>query len=92
MGVDDSPFQTGLNGAVSIQSCHWSTPSVDGGLSNRIEKSSKNITNDLAIGLRVSLETAEKIKTALSKLEKEGGENDELDFKKLNLKILSHDR
>lgn len=46
----------------------------------------KNITNDLAIGLRVSLETAEKIKLAISKENKDVKEdNDELDFKKLNL-------
>jgi cell division protein FtsA len=47
----------------------------------------KNITNDLAIGLRVSLETAEKIKLALSKMEKKAqdDEDDELDPKKLGL-------
>jgi cell division protein FtsA len=49
----------------------------------------KNITNDLAIGLRVSLETAEKIKVGLSKL-KDHSENDEedndvLDGKKLGI-------
>lgn len=60
---------------------------VEGALSfsSVLPVGAKNITNDLAIGLRVSLETAEKIKIALSKLEKEGGEDDELDFKKLNL-------
>lgn len=47
----------------------------------------KNITNDLAIGLRVSLETAEKIKLGLSKLSKNdtGEDEDELDSKKLGL-------
>lgn len=47
----------------------------------------KNITNDLAIGLRVSLETAEKIKLGLSKVAKtpEGEDEDELDSKKLGL-------
>ena len=47
----------------------------------------KNITNDLAIGLRVSLETAEKIKIALSDHSRlpEGEITDELDVKKLNL-------
>jgi cell division protein FtsA len=47
----------------------------------------KNITNDLAIGLRVSLETAEKIKLGLSKLSQkpEDDDDDELDPKKLGL-------
>lgn len=44
----------------------------------------KNITNDLAIGLRVSLESAEKIKLALSAAGSDSDE-DELDVKKLNL-------
>lgn len=39
----------------------------------------KNITNDLAIGLRVSLETAEKIKIALSEKKKDN-ETDEMDL------------
>lgn len=41
---------------------------VDGALSHSavLPVGAKNITNDLAIGLRVSLETAEKIKLALS--------------------------
>lgn len=43
----------------------------------------KNITNDLAIGLRVSLESAEKIKLALSKTSDD--DQEELDVKKLNL-------
>ncbi|MDZ7586605.1 MAG: cell division protein FtsA, partial [Patescibacteria group bacterium] len=61
---------------------------VEGALSfsSVLPVGAKNITNDLAIGLRVSLETAEKIKLALSKVDKEDTEdNDELDFKKLNL-------
>ncbi|MBU1084752.1 MAG: cell division protein FtsA [Candidatus Beckwithbacteria bacterium] len=47
----------------------------------------KNITNDLAIGLRVSLETAEKIKIGLSKVNKnnDGEDSDELDSKELGL-------
>ena len=50
----------------------------------------KNVTNDLAIGLRVSLETAEKIKIALSdkKLNaaKQGsGETDEMDLVSLGV-------
>jgi cell division protein FtsA len=39
----------------------------------------KNVTNDLAIGLRVSLETAEKIKLALSD-KKRKDESDEMDL------------
>ncbi len=61
---------------------------VEGALSfsSVLPVGAKNITNDLAIGLRVSLETAEKIKLALSKIDKdETEETDELDFKKLNL-------
>jgi len=54
----------------------------------------KNITNDLAIGLRLSLDTAEKIKIGLSKHSKEellterskkGESGDELDLSKLGV-------
>lgn len=54
----------------------------------------KNITNDLAIGLRVSLDTAEKIKLGLSKHEKDellakagkkDGNGDEIDLRKLGV-------
>lgn len=51
----------------------------------------KNVTNDLAIGLRVSLESAEKIKQALSKDEagkkrlKEDKSGDEFDLQALNI-------
>jgi len=50
----------------------------------------KNITNDLAIGLRVSLESAEKIKLELSKHKKDytaskSKEDDEINTKHLNL-------
>lgn len=52
----------------------------------------KNVTNDLAIGLRVSLESAEKIKLALSKLPKKKVEvgkrrrsSDEIDLKELGI-------
>lgn len=53
----------------------------------------KNITNDLAIGLRVSLETAEKVKLALSGKTKEklvgekaeGKTKDEIDLKSLGV-------
>lgn len=61
---------------------------VEGALSfsSVLPVGAKNITNDLAIGLRVSLETAEKIKLALSKTDRnEDEDSDELDFKKLNL-------
>jgi cell division protein FtsA len=45
---------------------------VDGGLvySGALPIGARNVTNDLAIGLRVSIETAEKIKLSLSKLAK----------------------
>jgi cell division protein FtsA len=61
---------------------------VDGSLaySGVIPVGAKNVTNDLAIGLRVSLETAEKIKVALSdKRPKEIGESDEMDLEKLGV-------
>lgn len=68
---------------------------VDGSLaySSVIPVGAKNITNDLAIGLRVSLESAEKIKLALGEKQKEiitlepkeeKGE-DEIDFGYLGL-------
>jgi cell division protein FtsA len=54
---------------------------IDGALSYSgvIPIGAKNVTNDLAIGLRVSLETAEKIKLALS-AKKKKDEPDELDL------------
>ncbi len=54
---------------------------VDGALcySGVIPVGAKNVTSDLAIGLRVTLETAEKIKLALSKKPKKD-ESDELDL------------
>jgi cell division protein FtsA len=46
----------------------------------------KNVTNDLAIGLRVSLETAEKIKIALSsKKKKDEEESDEMNLESLGV-------
>lgn len=47
----------------------------------------KNVTNDLAIGLRVSLESAEKIKLALSAEPKKANadEGDEFDLEKLGI-------
>lgn len=62
---------------------------IDGALSYSgvIPIGAKNVTNDLAIGLRVSLETAEKIKLLLSsdskKIKKE--ESDELDLTGMEL-------
>jgi len=54
---------------------------TDGALSYSgvIPVGAKNVTNDLAIGLRVSLETAEKIKLALSDKKKKE-ESDEMDL------------
>lgn len=48
----------------------------------------KNITNDLAIGLRISLESAEKIKLKLSEIEKKGDRisgDDELLLKEIGV-------
>lgn len=61
---------------------------IDGSLtySGVIPIGARNVTNDLAIGLRVSLETAEKIKLALSRVEEEDGDSDELDLEKLGVK------
>lgn len=66
---------------------------VDGALSfsSVIPIGARHITNDLAIGLRISLESAEKIKLYLSKkygkkgTEEEGEEGDELDLSTLHL-------
>lgn len=61
---------------------------IDGSIaySGVIPIGAKNVTNDLAIGLRVSLETAEKIKLALSeKKRKNQEETDELDLAGLNI-------
>lgn len=61
---------------------------VDGALtySGVIPVGAKNVTNDLAIGLRVSLETAEKIKLALSKKpKKDKTEEDEMDLESLGV-------
>lgn len=61
---------------------------IDGSLaySGVIPVGAKNVTNDLAIGLRVSLETAEKIKIALSeKKQKDKEDGDEMDLEKLGV-------
>lgn len=64
---------------------------IDGSLtySGVIPIGAKNVTNDLAIGLRVSLETAEKIKVALSAKKKKFAagepESDEMDLGSLGV-------
>ena len=64
---------------------------IDGALaySGVIPVGAKNVTNDLAIGLRVSLEAAEKIKLALSNIEKKAKmkeeESDEMDLANLGV-------
>lgn len=66
---------------------------IDGSLSFSadIPVGANNVTNDLAIGLRVSLENAEKIKIALSnakkKKSKELGVSDKIDLSSLGVKI-----
>lgn len=59
---------------------------IDGALtySSVIPIGARNVTNDLAIGLRVSLETAEKIKIALSTKSKKS-EEDEVDLESLGV-------
>lgn len=66
---------------------------IDGALSfsGVLPIGAKNVTNDLAIGLRVSLESAEKIKLALSEHEKkdrkskESHESDQLELSSLGV-------
>lgn len=64
---------------------------IDGSLaySGVIPIGARNVTNDLAIGLRVSLETAEKIKIALSSKKKNTSsgepESDEMDLSALGI-------
>jgi cell division protein FtsA len=69
---------------------------IDGSLSYSgvIPVGARNVTNDLAIGLRVSLETAEKIKIALSSKKKKTStsgepESDELDLASLGVTEIS---
>jgi len=69
------------------------TAYVDGGIASSfvLPIGAKNVTNDLAIGLRISLETSEKIKLFLSdegkssRKPKEDKESDELDLKALGI-------
>jgi cell division protein FtsA len=53
---------------------------IEGGLaySGVIPIGARNVTNDLAIGLRVSLESAEQIKMALSETKKKEGEGSDM--------------
>ncbi|MFZ3301282.1 MAG: cell division protein FtsA [Microgenomates group bacterium] len=65
---------------------------VDGSLaySGVIPVGAKNVTNDIAIGLRVSLDTAEKIKISLSTPKKQDKEQkDELDLTSLGISEVS---
>ncbi len=64
---------------------------VDGSLtySGVIPVGAKNVTNDIAIGLRVSLETAEKIKLYLSDIKKTKEQTDEVDLDSLGISEVS---
>lgn len=64
---------------------------VDGSLaySGVIPVGAKNVTNDIAIGLRVSLETAEKIKLFLSNQKNNKEQKDELDLSSLGITEVS---
>ncbi len=65
---------------------------VDGSLSYSgvIPVGAKNVTNDIAIGLRVSLDTAEKIKLSLSNTKKQDKDSkDELDLSSLGITEVS---
>lgn len=64
---------------------------VDGSLaySGVIPVGAKNVTNDIAIGLRVSLDTAEKIKLSLSDTKTSKEQKDELDLSSLGISEVS---
>ncbi|MEK7100250.1 MAG: cell division protein FtsA [Patescibacteria group bacterium] len=64
---------------------------VDGSLaySGVIPVGAKNVTNDIAIGLRVSLDTAEKIKLSLSNPKASKEQKDELDLSSLGISEVS---
>jgi cell division protein FtsA len=73
---------------------------VDGGLlySGALPIGARNVTNDLAIGLRVSIETAEKIKLSLSSAKKDATaksdvievvDSDSKDIKKVSRRTLT---
>lgn len=60
---------------------------LDGALSYSgvLPVGAKNVTNDLAIGLRVSLESAEKIKIALGMPESKKTEGDQMELKEIGI-------
>lgn len=60
---------------------------LDGALSYSgvLPVGAKNVTNDLAIGLRVSLESAEKIKIALGAPENKKNDGDQLELKEIGI-------
>lgn len=60
---------------------------IDGSLSYSgvIPIGAKNVTNDLAIGLRVSLETSEKIKLALSSIKRNKEEEDDMRLEEMGI-------
>ncbi len=60
---------------------------VEGALahSSSLPVGAKNITNDIAVGLRISLDSAEKVKLFLSNLDKAKKKNDEVNISSLNL-------
>lgn len=64
---------------------------VDGSLaySGVIPVGAKNVTNDIAIGLRVSLDTAEKIKLSLSNTKASKEQKDELDLSSMGISEVS---
>ncbi len=64
---------------------------VDGSIaySGVIPVGAKNVTNDIAIGLRVSLDTAEKIKLSLSDSKSSKEQKDELDLSALGISEVS---
>lgn len=64
---------------------------IDGSLaySGVIPVGAKNVTNDIAIGLRVSLDTAEKIKLSLSDTKTAKDQKDELDLSSLGISEVS---
>ena len=60
---------------------------VEGSLahSSSLPVGAKNITNDIAVGLRISLDSAEKVKLYLSHLDKAKKKTDEINISNLNL-------
>ena len=60
---------------------------VEGSLahSSSLPVGAKNITNDIAVGLRISLDSAEKVKLYLNQAEKNKKKTDEINISHLNL-------